>query len=233
MSRAYQTIDFNNVKILGFLGVLSLTLVGLANAPEARGIVRSVPAAIGLPADKIFEGGSNSIVARTVGHAEGTVGADGSKTRAYFGHVDHGNGAWNVGSFSLQGAGIKSPEQADAYQLSRLKRQAKEIDRLAQAAGIKLSIEERINGVDLANQAPKAALDPGGYVARLKQARANGLTGSAAVLEARTYSYINPQTDQWEAPGLGNREDSVRHDQDRRRAAIARVLQNSTTGGFR
>ena len=232
MSRAYQTVDFNNVKVVCFLGVLALTFVGLARSNEAKAIVRSVPSEIGLQADKIFEGGSDSVVARTVGHAEGTRAADGSKTRAYFGHVDPGNGAWNLGSFSLQRFKATSPEQADKMQLNRLQQQGQKIDRLARASGLKLSVEERVNGIDLANQAPLAALDPGGYIARLKQARAQGLTGSAAVLEARTYSSLNPQTQQWEASGLGNREDSIRYDQTRRAMAISQVLQNQN-GGFR
>jgi len=174
--------------------------------------------------DDFFTGGSDSLVARTVGHAEGTRTADGSKTRAYYGHSDPGNGVWNLGSFSYQ-HGAKSPEDADDKQLARLKRQRETLRQKAAAAKLQWSREEELNALDLANQAPLAALDTPGYVDWLKQARDRGLTGSDAVLWARTQSYRNPRTGRWEAPGLGNTEDGISHDQNRRLTAIARALE--------
>jgi len=163
------------------------------------------------------------LVARTVGHAEGTRTADGSKTRAYYGHSDPGNGVWNLGSFSYQ-HGADSPEAADEKQLARLERQTKTIRTKAAAQPLELSLEEELNAIDLANQAPLAALDNGGYIERLKQAKDRGLVGSEAVLWARTQSYRNPRTGRWEAPGLGNTESNISHDQNRRQTAIARAL---------
>ncbi|PSB24839.1 hypothetical protein [Stenomitos frigidus] len=171
----------------------------------------------------LFTGGSDSLVARTVGHAEGTRTADGSKTRAYYGHSDPGNGVWNVGSFSYQ-HGAKSPEEADEKQLQRLQRQADVIRQKADSHRLSLSLEEELNAIDLANQAPLAALDTPGYVEWLKKARDRGLTGSEAVLWARTQSYWNPRLNRWEAPGLGNTEGNISHDQNRRLTAIARAL---------
>lgn len=171
----------------------------------------------------IFEGGSDSLVARTVGHAEGTRTADGNKTRAYYGHSDPGNGVWNLGSFSYQ-HGAKSPEEADEKQLQRLQRQADVIRQKADSQRLNLSLEEELNAIDLANQAPLAALDTPGYVEWLKKARDRGLTGSDAVLWARTQSYWNPRRNRWEAPGLGNTEDGISHDQNRRLTAIARAM---------
>jgi hypothetical protein len=171
----------------------------------------------------LFTGGSDSLVARTVGHAEGTRTADGSKTRAYYGHSDPGNGVWNLGSFSYQ-HGAKSPEEADEKQLQRLQRQADVIRQKADAHRLSLSLEEELNAIDLANQAPLAALDTPGYVEWLKKARDRGLTGSEAVLWARTQSYWNPRSNRWEAPGLGNTEGNISHDQNRRLTAIARAL---------
>ena len=171
----------------------------------------------------IFTGGSGSLVARTVGHAEGTRTADGSKTQAYYGHSDPGNGVWNLGSFSYQ-HGANSPEEADEKQLQRLHRQAEAIRQKADAHRLNLSLEEELNGIDLANQAPMAALDTPGYVEWLKKARDRGLTGSEAVLWARTQSYWNPRLNRWEAPGLGNTEGNISHDQNRRLTAIARAL---------
>ena len=193
--------------------------------------VASVPTAESMPApkptvngtDDLFAGGSDSLVARTVGHAEGTRTADGSKTRAYYGHSDPGNGVWNLGSFSYQHA-AKSPEDADDKQLARLKRQRETLRQKAAAAKLQWSQEEELNAIDLANQAPLAALDTPGYVEWLAQAHERGLTGSDAVLWARTQSYWNPKQQRWEAPGLGNTEDSISHDQNRRLTAIARAL---------
>ena len=174
---------------------------------------------------KLFTGGSDSLVARTVGHAEGTRTADGSKTHAYYGHVDPGNGVWNVGSFSYQ-HGAKSPEEADVKQLQRLQQQADVIRQKADAHRLNLSLEEELNGIDLANQSPLAALDTPGYVEWLKKARDRGLTGSDAVLWARTQSYWNPRMNRWEAPGLGNTEGTINHDQNRRLTAIAQALDH-------
>ncbi len=178
-------------------------------------------------ADAIFEGGSNSIVAKTVGHAEGTRSLNGSKTRAYYGHVDPGNGVWNLGSFSYQHCDAScTPDEADDRQLRRLRSQSQMLKQRAENNGIRMTLEERLNGIDLANQAPLAALDQGGYIDWLRAAHQKGLAGSSAVLWARTYSFLNPRTQTWDAPGLGNRYDSIAYDQERRRDAIARALEN-------
>jgi hypothetical protein len=178
-------------------------------------------------ADPLFAGGADSIVARTVGHAEGTRTAAGEKTDAYYGHVDPGNAHWNLGSFSYQHCDQTcTPEIADDRQLARLKRQAEVLQQRAEANQLTLTLEEALNGIDLANQAPLAALDTGGYIDWLKAARQKGLTGSDAVLWARTWSFLNPRTQTWDAPGLGNQYESISHDQDRRLSAIARALSN-------
>lgn len=176
------------------------------------------------PLDPLFEGGSESLVARTVGSAEGTRTADGLRTRAYFGHVDPGNGVWNLGSFSYQ-HGARSPEEADDKQLTRLRKQAAILQEQAAAKGIQLTLEEKLNGIDLANQSPRAALDRGGYIDWLAEARNLGLTGEEAVLWSRTRSFLDPDTQQWNAPGLGNNVASISRDQERRLKAIARALQ--------
>ncbi len=175
--------------------------------------------------DELFEGGSDSLVAKAVGSAEGTRTPDGSRTWAYYGHVDPGNGRWNMGSFSYQ-HGATSPDDADRRQLNRLRGQYDVIQQTAVSAGLRLGLEEQLNGIDLANQAPLAALDRGGYIDRLRQAYAQGLQGSEAVLQARTYSYLNPRTNQWDAPGLGNNVYSITQDQARRQNAIYQVIQN-------
>lgn len=171
----------------------------------------------------IYEGGSDSLVARVVGSAEGTRAANGHRTQAYYGHTDPGNGVWNMGTFSYQ-HGASSPQEADKKQLKRLKKQGKSIVQQADQADLTMSLGEVLNGLDLANQSPRAALEHGGYVDRLVQARKKGMHNSDAIIWARTYSYLDPETQRWNAPGLGNTLTSIRRDQNRRHDAIARAF---------
>ncbi len=174
----------------------------------------------------LFQAQTNSLVAKAVGSAEGTRRPDGGKNPAYKGHVDPGNAVWNVGTFSYQHCGNCAPEEADRRQLARLARQFTQIQAHARDRyGVKLSLEEQLNAIDLANQAPLAALAQGGFIDRLQQAKQQGLTGSNAILQARVYAYKNPQTDRWEAPGLGNTKARITQDQARRQAAIAAAIQ--------
>lgn len=189
------------------------------------------PTASPLEQASLFAGGSDSLVARAVGHAEGTRTVDGRKTSAYYGHTDPGNGVWNIGSFSFQHCGeasysCASPDEADRHQLRRLKTQTEAIRQRAAAAGVPLSLEAELNGIDLANQAPAAALGQPGYVEWLDKAEERGLKGEEAVLWARVSSYWDPQRQGWNAPGLGNSETTITHDQNRRMTAISRVLES-------
>ena len=171
----------------------------------------------------IFQGGPNSLVARAVGSAEGTRRPDGAKNPAYYGHRDPGNAKWNLGSFSYQHE-ARSPEDADSRQLHRLATQDKMLQQRAQSQGLNLTLQERLNGLDLANQAPLAALDRGGYIDRLKESRDRGLRGTEAILQARVNSYREPKTNLWDAPGLGNNEADIRHDQARRMDAVEAAM---------
>lgn len=175
------------------------------------------------PPNWLYEGGSDSLVARVIGSAEGTRTASGNPTRAYYGHTDPGNGVWNMGTFSYQ-HGAKSPQEADKKQLLRLKRQGKTIANQADQANLTMTLGELLNGLDLANQSPGAALERGGYVDRLTQAREKGMRHDEAIVWARTYSYLNPDTQRWNAPGLGNTLHSIQRDQDRRHDAVAQAF---------
>jgi hypothetical protein len=177
----------------------------------------------GIMTDRIFTGNSNSLVAKAVGSAEGTRTPEGNRTYAYYGHVDPGNRVWNRGSFSYQHS-AKSPEDADMKQLNRLANQAKILEAKAAERGLQLTLEEKLNGIDLANQAPKAALDREGYIDWLAKSRQRGMKGSEAILWARTRSFINPVTQRWDAPGLGNTGDRIQRDQARRMEAIGRAI---------
>jgi hypothetical protein len=200
----------------------------LNNSPGAPNsipddIPSSIPSESMQNAATIFQGGANSLVARAVGSAEGTRRPDGSKNPAYYGHRDPGNAKWNLGSFSYQHA-ARSPEDADQRQLNRLQTQDRMLQQKAAAKGLQLTLEERMNGLDLANQAPLAALDRGGYIDRLKEARDRGLRGNEAILIARVNSYREPSTNLWDAPGLGNNEADIRHDQARRMDAVGEAI---------
>jgi hypothetical protein len=181
----------------------------------------------------LFQAQSDSLVAKAVGSAEGTRRPDGGQNPAYRGHVDPGNAVWNVGTFSYQHCGNCAPAEADRRQLTRLARQFAQIQTQARDRyGVKLSLEEQLNAIDLANQAPLAALAQGGFVDRLHEAKQQGLTGSDAILQARVYAYKNPQTGRWEAPGLGNTKSRITQDQARRQAAIAAAIQQQVAAAI-
>ncbi len=172
---------------------------------------------------QLFSKDSDSLVAVAVGNAEGTRTPEGDHSTHFYGHTDPGNGVWNLGTFSYQhGAG--SVEEADAKQLARLKRQAQVMQEKASAKGLKLTLEETLNGIDLANQAPEALLDVAGYIDWLAQAQSLGMSGAEAILWARVQSFIDPKTQRWNAPGLGNTAESITRDQQRRMQAIARAI---------
>lgn len=175
------------------------------------------------PLPGLFEGNSDSLVAWAVGSAEGTRTPNGAINPAYFGHTDPGNRVWNMGTFSYQ-HGASTPAEADQKQLARLQNQGDVLRARALKHGLNLTLEETLNGLDLANQSPLAAIGRVGYIERLAEAKANGYEGSEAILVARTRSYINPNTGRWNAPGLGNTEPSIRRDQQRRANAVAQAI---------
>ncbi|MFQ3635507.1 MAG: hypothetical protein SNJ57_06705 [Cyanobacteriota bacterium] len=203
----------------------SLIDQAVTGAARLLGLAPTAPKPPSGGLDALFHGGADSLVARVVGSAEGTRAVDGQRTKAYYGHTDPGNGVWNLGSFSYQ-HGASSPEEADERQLRRLQKQADLLQRKAASHGISLTLEELLNGIDLANQAPLAALDRGGYIDWLAKARQQGMQGDAAILWARTRAFIDPDTQQWNAPGLGNTADRISQDQDRRMRAIARAYEH-------
>lgn len=172
----------------------------------------------------LFTGGTDSLVSKAVGSAEGTRTPTGGYTSAYYGHVDPGNGVWNLGSFSYQ-HGATSPEDADKKQLRRLQQQTLELQRQAQAKALNLALLEELNGIDLANQAPLAALDRG-YINWLFVAKQQPMDSRSQVIWARTKAFLDPDTGYWDAPGLGNHWDGIYRDQQRRYDAILRVIDS-------
>lgn len=175
--------------------------------------------------ETLFHGGSHSIVARAVGSAEGTRTTDGGYTSAYYGHVDPGNHKWNLGSFSYQ-HGADSPAEADDKQLKRLYNQALTLRQQASQHQVTLSLLEELNGIDLANQAPLAALDRG-YIDWLAVARQQPMGERDRIIWARTRAFLDPDSGRWNAPGLGNTLESIRWDQARRQQAVQQAIDHT------
>jgi hypothetical protein len=207
----------------------------ISNPPQSQNVAQNVtqsspPSSNSDP----YAGGSDSLVARVVGAAEGTRTPEGGKTNLYVGHVDPGNGVWNRGTFSYQFGNSEnlSPEEADNRQMAKIRRIHESVmNAKAVAAGIApLSQLEELNGIDLINQAPLAVTQDGGYIERLAEAKkTKGLTGEAAILEARVWAFWDEAKGGWDAPGLRayddlGKEASVRHDQQRRMGMIEQAL---------
>ncbi|MEX0272241.1 hypothetical protein AB3R30_24275 [Leptolyngbyaceae cyanobacterium UHCC 1019] len=184
--------------------------------------------------EKLFQGGSESLVARTVGAAEGTRAADGGKTSLYEGHSDPGNGVWNRGTFSYQFGNEENltADEADRRQLAKIQRihDSVLLPKAAEKGIAPLTLAEEINGIDLINQAPLAVTEAGGYVERLAEAKKKGLSGDEAILDARVWAFWDAGKGGWDAPGLRayddmGKEASIRHDQDRRMGMINQALE--------
>lgn len=196
--------------------------------------------------DDWWHQGAQSPIAIAIGNAEGTRSPDGGKNDAYYWHQDPGNGADNFGTFSYQHLSDREqtpvdrqpnsdqkrhqaarqglPETADRRQLVKLQSFYQQLLVQAHLRGLALSELEILNGLDLANQSEEAALDSWGYIDRLIQAKSRTADPQEQIDQARTWSYWHPKHNRWDAPGLGNQYDGIRHDQQRRSAAITTAL---------
>ena len=192
-----------------------------------RGLVDTAHRGVIGAFDDLFKGDSDSLAAVAIGSAEGTRTPDGAKTPAYNGHTDPGNFAHNLGTFSYQ-HGALSPEAADKAQIGVLKKQGTRLRQQAAARGFTMTLAEELNGLDLANQAPTAALES--YIDWLVVGKNKGLSGRELIIFARTKSFIDPDTGYWDAPGLGNNEASIKRDQSRRHDAVDSVIKKRTPG---
>lgn len=170
------------------------------------------------------------VLFRVVGAAEGTVSVDGVPTQNYFGHTDPGNDVWNRGAYSYQFGNAENltPEQANERQANKIKRYN---DGLVAQFKNELTELEYLHALDLINQAPLCVgyesntglkLSDGNYFERLKEAKAKGLTGEAAIIEARVNSFINPSTGRFETTFVS--EYWLRVDQTRRTKMIGQAL---------
>ena len=161
----------------------------------------------------------------SIGAAEGTRDQDCNPTHAYRGHIDPGNGADNLGSFSYQ-HGADSPADADRRQLARLRQaeqslQSQSVDKFGQP----LSRPALGAALDLWNQSPSAGES---FVSHLPTAQPT----SEQIVKARSQSYLDPSTGQLDAPGLDNRYEQVEADQTRRTSEVIYQLERSSSSSL-
>ncbi len=171
----------------------------------------------------------DSLISRAIGHAEGNRALDGSRTQAYYGHTDPGNGVHNQGTFSYQ-HGAASPQEADQKQLARFREQLPGFESAARAAGLDPRNPLLAAAYfDTFTQAPLAANGPGGFLDQLPELARKGVTPEN-IVEARVKSYYDPSTGRLDAPGFGNDVNRLRADQIRRTEALAAVVSREAPG---
>lgn len=159
---------------------------------------------------------SDELLKCAIGSAEGTVNDDCSPNTHYWGHVDPGNGAANLGAFSYQ-HGASSPQEADQKQIQRLRNAEQEIQAQARAKwGRSLSKAALVSALDLWNQAPLAGQD---FVKHLPTPDPT----EQEIIEARAQSFVGPNG--LDAPGLGNNISRVKADQERRTKEVMEVIE--------
>lgn len=137
---------------------------------------------------ELFAGGLDSLAMRVAGNTEGNLNPDGSKNPNYYGHVDPGDGHWNIGACSesnaRNGTNLRSPAEADQYCLDKLKNSVAKIESFAADAGVDLTIAEKLTAIDLYNQAPATLVESPNYFDRLIAARQRNTKGLPALTDA-------------------------------------------------
>lgn len=134
--------------------------------------------------------GTQAPAAIVIGNAEGTRTPDGGTTAAFGGHVDPGNAASNLGSFSYQ-HGASSAAEADRLQLQRLEGQRPAYEAAARAAGLDPNDARLATAYfDLYNQSPTAAAR---FLDQLPRLAGEALTPDRMV-QARVDAFVNPET---------------------------------------
>lgn len=136
--------------------------------------------------------GTQAPAAIVIGNAEGTRTPDGGTTAAFGGHVDPGNAASNLGSFSYQ-HGASSAAEADRLQLQRLEGQRPAYEAAARAAGLDPNDTRLATAYfDLYNQSPTAAAR---FLDQMPRLAGEALTPERMV-QARVDAFVNPDTGQ-------------------------------------
>lgn len=168
-------------------------------------------------------GGSNSEAAIVVGTSEGNRTPDGGFRSSYGGHTDPGNAAHNRGSFSYQGRGASSPQQADEIWNRELARVTPQYERAARAAGLDPNNALLASAFfDLHTQSPRAAQNfLNRELPRLAQ-DPRGVTRDS-IIDARVNAYRD-SSGAISASGFDHSESRLRADQQRRMTEVVRAL---------
>ena len=161
--------------------------------------------------ERLLDGGSTSLVAIAVGTAEGTRSPDGGFLKAWWGHTDPGNGAYNIGSFSWQHGG--EPGKADLAQLDKFRLSLLPIF-LRKGLSSPLHF---VLACDVFTQSELACMAHDGFLDQL-------LLNASNLLECRVRAYFDPDTGRLDAPGFQNNIDRLRADQKRRTEAVLLAL---------
>ncbi|NTX35291.1 LysM peptidoglycan-binding domain-containing protein [Myxococcus sp. CA033] len=168
-------------------------------------------------------GGSNSEAAIVVGTSEGNRRPDGSFTSSYGGHTDPGNAAHNRGSFSYQGTGANTPQQADQIWNRELTNATPRYEAAARAAGLDPNNALLASTYfDLHTQSPRAAQN---FINREMPRLAQDPRGVTrdSLIDARVNAYRNDQG-VLRAAGFNHSESRLRADQTRRETALVTAL---------
>jgi hypothetical protein len=203
------TVGLENIPVLAELmklpGRAARALgIGTPVLPQTAATVpvRPVPLAINNDMHPLFV---------AIGINEGTRTPNGGYTKAYYGHRDPGNGAFNVGTVSGQQGG--SPQTSDQRWAGILTQAMTSVTPILVRSGLpqnSVGFQRMLfNIADLKVQAPAAVPD---FVKRLPQIVRQGVT-IEAIAKARADSFINPATGRLEAAGFGNNYQTLLRDQ--------------------
>ena len=168
------------------------------------------------------KGGTNSKAAIVVGTSEGNRTPQGATRGSYNGHTDPGNGAHNIGSFSVQGSKAKAaggnPAKADEIQLQELANKTPEFEKAAKAAGLDPHNALLLSTFyDLQTQSPATAT---AFLKELPNLAKKGVTVDNLV-EARTHAFMN----NGKTGGWHNHPEKVGPDARRRTEALVTALR--------
>ncbi|MEM6455504.1 MAG: peptidoglycan-binding protein, partial [Acidobacteriota bacterium] len=213
---------------LAALGATDATLAATAAGPIEIAQLNATGAQWNL-GDQLAN--ANTPLALGIGVSEGNRTVSGGFNDSYFGHLDPGNDARNLGSFSVQAAthGVSTPEEADRFWLGQLRNQVPRFESAANAAGLTCDAfnQTAAQFFDLYTQSPLAATASGGF---LDQVRDLGAAPSPReIVEARVDSYYGPDG-RLSAAGFDNNIGKVADDQVRRARAVNSVSSPALNG---
>lgn len=166
-----------------------------------------------------------SVLILAIGHAEGTIGLDGTPTQAYYGHGDSGHK--NIGVFSCISCGSRSPEEADRYYLEeKLKPKKARFEDAARGAMLPANHPMLAAAFfTLLTQSPLAATDRKGFLDRMGILKTQGINFES-LLQLSVDSYRDPDTNTFKDVARFNNDESLlRADQKRRLTKVEEFLR--------